>query len=107
MDNVSYQLLKLYSTRNQLSAQDIAAIANSDVRIVYQNVQYLADQKYLRDCIVVRETGMFNKPYQIDHIGRIALEEEQKNRRHRTFSEIRAWITLAIALAAFIKSFFF
>lgn len=41
--------------------------------------------------------------YQIDPRGRAKLEERQR----ALWSEFRAWATLTIALAAFIKSFFF
>ena len=107
LDNVSFELLKLYSRRKQLSAQDISAITNTDVRTIYESVQYLVDKNYLRACITVRDMGMFNLPYRITFEGLIALEGSQKHRKDYIFNEFRAWVTLAIALAAFIKSFFF
>ena len=48
MDDVSFELLRLYSQRNKLSIKEIAAICNQDVRIVAEPVLYLADMKYLR-----------------------------------------------------------
>ena len=35
------------------------------------------------------------------------LRDQYEQHRRISFSECRAWITLAIALAAFVKSFFF
>lgn len=35
------------------------------------------------------------------------LRDQYERHRRSDFSEIRAWVTLAIAIAAFIKSFFF
>lgn len=107
MDDVSFDLLKLYAKRNQLSAQDISAICNVETRVIFESIQYLATKEYLNPCIVAHETTMFNIPYRITHEGRIALEDTQKRRHHFIFNEIRAWITLAIAIAAFIKSFFY
>ena len=46
-------------------------------------------------------------PFRITFKGRAALEAEQKSRLSFKQNEFRAWVTLAIALAAFIKSFFF
>ena len=43
MDNVSFELLKLYSSRTQLSAQDIAAITNTSARTVYESVHNLIE----------------------------------------------------------------
>lgn len=50
MYNVSLELLKLYSSRDQLSAQDISAITNKDARIIYENIQCLA-ALHLRDAL--------------------------------------------------------
>ena len=104
MDNVSFELLKLYSSRTQRSAQDIAAITNTSARTVYESVHNLIDKKYLKACIIAHDTGIFNHPYSITREGRIALEEEQKVRKDYNFKEFRAWITLAIAVAGFILS---
>ena len=45
-------------------------------------------------------------PFYITFEGRAALEDETKSRHTIKFKEFRAWATLIIALAAFIKSFF-
>jgi predicted transcriptional regulator len=107
MDDVSFELLKLYAKRKQLSAQDISAICNIEARVIFESIQYLANKEYLNPCIIAHETTMFNIPYQITHEGRIVLEDTKKRRHHFIFNEIRAWITLVIAVAAFIKSFFY
>lgn len=104
MDNVSFELLELYSKRSQLSAQDIAAITNTDARTVYESLDYLADKKYVKACIVAHDTDIFHHPYNITHAGRIALEEEEKKRKDHDFNEFRAWVTLAIAVAGLVLS---
>lgn len=47
MDDVSFELLKLYAKRNQLSTQDISAICNIEACVIFESVQYLANKSYL------------------------------------------------------------
>lgn len=104
MDDVSFELLRLYSQRNKLSIKEIAAICNQDVRIVAEPVLYLADMKYLRKYEGNNKTGMFDTAYMITHAGHITLEAEQKSRKQFKYNELRAWITLAISVMALIIS---
>lgn len=106
MDDVSFELLKLYAQKSKLSIQDISAITNINVKVYAEPILYLVDMKYLRTYDDGNEKWL-NIPYTITHAGHLALEAELKKRKAYKYNELRAWITLAIALAAFIKSFFF
>lgn len=111
MDNTSFNLLKLYSKRDTLSLCDLAAIYNSSVLEFTTPVRYLMDQGFVRIeanyAAIHGEDYTMHVPIQITYEGQIALEAEQRQRHTFKFAELRAWLTLAIALAAFIKGFFF
>lgn len=77
----------------------------------YRTFSALKDDGYIDQCEDENEvpeydgySGVsFPQQYRISDKGRALLQ----CRRAKIIIEIRAWITLAIALAAFIKSFFF
>jgi len=71
MDNVSFELLKLYSQRSKLSIKEIAAICNQEARTVAEPILYLADMKYLRKYEGSNKTGTFDTAYMITHAGHI------------------------------------
>jgi len=104
MDDVSFELLKLYSERNKLSMTEIAAICNRDVRIFAEPVDYLVGMKYLKKYEGARKTGIFDTSYMITHAGNIALEAELKSRRQSKHSEFRAWTAIGISIIALIIS---
>ena len=104
MDDVSFELLKLYAQRDKLSIKDISAILNHNARSITEPVMYLVNMEYLRQHKASGDTGLFDTSYSITHVGRIALEEEQKIRRHFRYTELRAWITLGIAIIALMIS---
>lgn len=111
MDNLSFKLLNLYSQRETLSLSDLAAIYNISPVAFSKPIEYLIDNGFL--IIVLDHNNLhdpnhyaIDTPIQITYKGRAALEAERKERHKMKFSEIRAWLTLIIALAAFVKSFF-
>lgn len=104
MDDVSFELLKLYSQRDRLSITGIAAICNQDARTVAEPVLYLADMEYLKKYEGSLKTGIFDTPYMITHAGYTALETELKSRKHFKYSELRAWVALGISIIAIMIS---
>lgn len=111
MDDLSFNTLKAFSIRSRMSLLQLDAVMNTNtIDVMYSlwekgfidgdhtdpNYPEPEDQKVLtRDM-----------PFYITFEGRAALEEENKTRHSVKFNEFRAWATLIIALAAFIKSFF-
>ncbi len=115
MDDYSLAILKLFSARRSLSLIQLSAVLNRTPLECAEPVAYLREQGFLRiesnhalshDLDADASLHM-DTPIQITFEGKAALEAEIKARRHLTFNELRAWITLGIAIAAFIKSFFF
>ena len=115
MDDYSLAILKLFSARHSLSLVQLSAVLNHTPLECAEPVAYLRKQGFLRiesnhalsHDLAVDDALHMDTPIEITFEGRAALEAEIKSRRHLTFNEIRAWITLGIAIAAFIKSFFF
>ena len=112
MDNFSFELLQLYSIRNTLSLFQLEAILNQDVFSLAKPINYLRDKEYLEilpshaiSKKLDKDSDISpNTPLSITYLGKAALETEIKARKHFKYNEIRAWITLAIAIAAFILS---
>ena len=111
MDDLSYKLLKLFSGRNSLTLSQISAILNQSSFDFAEAISYLRKNGLLRiehnysklhasDCNAISP----QTPLSITHEGRRALELGVTSRNHYKFNEIRAWVTLAIAVAALIIS---
>lgn len=111
MTNESLKLLQLYMKRDTISLKGLGAIYNNDPEYWCHPIAYLRDQGYIEilPSYVLLNGNAFtlDAPFRITYKGKTALESELKSRKHFNFNEFRAWFTLAIALAAFIKSFFF
>lgn len=111
MDSTSFKLLKLYASRSHLSLRDLSAIYNSNAEDYALPIKFLMDEEYLEmepNYVMFHGTDFtVSVPFRITFKGRAALETEQKSRLSCKRNEFRAWLTLAIALAAFLKSFFF
>ena len=112
MDDYSFSVLKTYKSRDCLTLSQLSAIYNRSIFDVAEPVSYLRKQKLIRiesnyallhelteDSLIDPDT-----PLEITFVGKGALETEIKSRRHLTFNELRAWITLAIAVIALIVS---
>lgn len=111
MDDTIFELLKCFSERGSLSAEKLAAIYNTDyldygepLSLMLKNGYIIKDDPFEKypDDLIYPECH-----YKITFQGKAALSEEYKNRKKFKYGEIRAWLTLLIALAAFIKSFFY
>lgn len=115
MDDCSFSVLKLYKSRSSLSLSQLSAILNQSWFDVADPVLYLKREGYLR--VEPKHAALYgvksddpidpDTPIVISFEGKAALEAEIKARKHTSFNELRAWITLAIAVLAFFKSFFF
>lgn len=112
MDDYSFSVLKTYESRSCLTLSQLSAIYNKSIFDVSEPVVYLREQKFIR--IESNHAFMHNLdedslidpdvPLEITFEGKGALEAETKARRHLTFNELRAWITLGIASAALVIS---
>lgn len=112
MDNYSFSVLKTYKSRSSLTLSQLSAIYNQSIFDVVEPVSYLRKQKFIRiesNHAVLHDFTEESPidpdtPLEITFAGKAALEAEIKSRRRLTFNELRAWITLAIAVVALIIS---
>lgn len=113
MDKSTLELLELFNTHSSLSLTQLSAILNIDYFDISNPVHYLMDQKYIQKnnaALLEKLEGNILSPsttLEITYAGRIAIHECKKENRRYKYVELRAWITLLIAVLAFIKSFFF
>ena len=115
LDDYSLSVLKLYKSRSSLTLSQLSAILNRSWLDVADPALYLKREGYLRvepnhaALHDISDTDPIDPdtPLVISFEGKGALEAELKARKRLSFNEIRAWITLAIAVLAFFKSFFF
>lgn len=115
MNESTFQILQIFASRTSLNLSQLEAILNRDLLEIAAPVAYLREQGYLKKVSYSVETGMgcSSDPIsptdmlQLTYEGRVALENEIKERKRFKYGEIRAWITAIIAVLAFMKSFFF
>ena len=115
MDTMSREILELFSKRNCLTLSQLSAILGIDWMTLAEPINYLRKLSYLRfepnhaslNDLASDSPISMDDPLVITFEGRAAMEQDGQNRRRVKYTEFRAWMTLAIALAAFIKSFFF
>lgn len=110
LNDQSLKLLKLFSERDAISLNDLGAIHNTPPEDWCAPIAYLRREGFLEihpDHVSLFGDDFTNSaPLRITYEGRCAFEAESKSRYRFTFNELRAWLTLLIAIAAFIKSFF-
>ena len=106
MDNLSYAILSEFGKHQTLTLEQIYPLVGISIFQAASYIDYLRQMGYISDIITTKDPGWKNTPMQITVHGRIALETELSTRKSHWWNEFRAWITLAIAVAAFIKSFF-
>lgn len=112
MNNLSFEILQLYSSRSSLSLLQLGAILNKDAFNLAEPINYLRAKDYLKiepnhamlNSLSDKEFISLDTPLVITYLGKIAIESEAKERQHFKFTEFRAWVTLAIALIALILS---
>lgn len=115
MDKTSKKILEEYSIRPSMSLLQLSAVLNTNFRTLAVPVNYLQEKGFLQiepNHAMTRnmkqsDSITMNTPLEISYLGRIALEEDQKLSREKRNELIRYIITTAIAVAAFLKSFFF
>ena len=110
MDKLTLHLLELFSERKTLSLRDLAVLTDCGLDVFATPVYWLFKNKYLEiSDFRHQDDEMYTVSTQlrITQDGRNYLSEHHKKANIHKINEIRAWLTLAIALAAFIKSFFF
>lgn len=115
MDGLSKRILEEYVARHSMDLSQLSAVLKIDQDQLLDPVSYLQKKDFLQ--IEQNHAALHDMkrtepiapdtPLEISHLGRVALEEEKKLNAKAFWSEFRAWATLAIAVAAFIKSFFF
>ena len=110
MHKLTHKILTLFQKRDILNLQQLAAILNMDELNIVENVLWLKKEEYIRCIEFDKEDlnpdsiGMLDQ-YQITLKGKAYLSECHRNKLNKFWSEFRAWMTLAISLAAFIRTF--
>lgn len=111
MDELTYNLLLLIKDRSSLSLRNMSIILKSDASSLCVPIEYLLSIGYIErnniDVIDSDQDLTLDTSFKITYKGIIAASKYKKDIRNYIFSEFRAWVTLAIAILAFIKSFFF
>lgn len=111
MNKKVLSILEIFNKRKALSLIELAAIINTDWDKLSRPINWLLDNKYIQvesgHSFLHGEDITPKTPLEITVQGEIALSQEKESHKRTKFNEIRAWITLGISIAAFIKSFFF
>lgn len=116
MDKQLYKLLKLLSCKRKFSHSELLShICNKyELDNLSDNISWLINQGYVIEdhdnnfiSITPDDKNIPETEYALSPLGRNILEEHKSSRFKFIFSEIRNWASLVIAIAAFIKSFFF
>lgn len=111
MDNLTLEYLKVFKKRNSLSLIQLAAILDVGPLDIAESINYMRDLNYLRishnHSILNGDDLTLDAPLEITHYGKVSFENELKSRKSHKLNQLFNFGTLLIALAAFIKSFFF
>lgn len=115
MDKLTMGILDLYQKRGSLAIAQLSAILDSDWITVSKPINYLRKLEFLKvdpnhpEAKNSTPTSSVSAhiPLVITYEGIVALEEAKKISNSKKIEWIRYGITTAIALAGFIKSFFF
>lgn len=115
MDSFSLRILTIYKSRHKLSLIELGAILDKSPIELGQYTLRLIRKSYLCVCPgyeelssePIQETIAPDTPLQITIDGKEMVEEADKLKAQKKSELIRYIITTAIAVAAFIKSFFF
>lgn len=108
MDDATLSLLLLFKERHTLNLTQLGAILNVDVLSLSDPVHSLMSKGYVKKGMELPPLDgdliSFNTPLEITFEGLTAILQEQKDRKRFKHSEIRAWVTFGIAIAAFLLS---
>ena len=115
MDNLSKRILEEYAVCHSMDLSQLSAVLRTDWDRLSNPVSYLRKKGFLEieaNHLILQDMKQDDPispdtPLEISYLGRVALEEEQKISREKRNELIRYIITTTIAVAAFLKSFFF
>ena len=115
MDSFSLKILKTYNSRSCLTLSQLSAIYDMSPFTLAEYVTHLRRKSYIRiesNHAVLHELNSDSlidpdTPLEITIDGKEAIESANQLDKQRRNDLIRYIITTAIAVAAFIKSFFF
>lgn len=107
MDKLTLSILRFYSNYDSLSLYDLSSLMNCGLDIFSSRVRWLFKNGYLEVFDVRRENKdeyTVSTKLRITQDGINYLSQHRIHTRNHRVNEIRAWITLGIAVAAFILS---
>lgn len=112
MDSLSLEILRIYSSRGVLTLNQLSTVLNVDWMRLGEPVNYLRHLKYLcfepnhamLNGLTAESPLSMDDPLVITFMERAAFEHEEQSRKRCKYNEVRAWITLAIAVIALIVS---
>ena len=106
MDNMSFYLLRIYSTHPALSLSQLAPMLNTSPSSLSEAVNHLRVIGYLRirDASQNRDSIGLRTSLEITFEGRAALELEQKHRKESKDNKLRSWTAIVISIFALLVS---
>ena len=110
MDSTSLEVLRCFTERSSLSISGLSVICNKKPHILVPYFKYLYDSGFIepdRQSADQSTEIKLHSMFRITGAGKGELESIKQQERTKKLKELRAWLTLAISLAAFIKSFIF
>ncbi|MBC5724746.1 hypothetical protein H8S45_04630 [Agathobaculum sp. NSJ-28] len=110
MNSTSLSVLRYFAKRTSLSVSDLAVICNQSAHIFVPHFKYLLDNGFIEPDPQASDPSTeikLRSKFCITLAGKDELENIKQRKQTTRLKEIRAWLTLAISLAAFIKSFIF
>lgn len=106
MDKETLSLLELIASRDHVTISDLDFVCNTPFYDSSEPLEWLLDNGYVCHCDGTTDMSP-ESMFCITYEGKVYLRNRKSSDRHSFLKEFRAWSTLAIALAAFVKSFFF
>ena len=106
MDKYTLFILELIDDREHVSVSDLDFVLNLPMNASADPLEWLLEKGYIQYVYGTSDMSpeaMFSTTYE----GKVYLRNRKASDTRDARKEFRAWMTLAIALAAFIKSFFF
>mgnify|MGYP006980030273 CR=1 FL=1 len=108
MDDATLSLLTLFKERHTLNLTQLGAIIDVNPLSLSDPIHYLMSMGYIRKGMEIKplegDLISFDTPLEITYKGITAISQALKERKHFKHTEFRAWLTLVIAIAAFILS---
>ncbi len=109
MDDITFSFLKVFNEHHSLNINEYSLLLKIDRVHSTEVIQDLLQKNYIKDTFSEQESEnlSLHSRFCITYNGMRALILYKKERHRHILLEIRNWASLIIALAAFIKSFFF